>query len=187
MKITQDDMMNWVDGTLDVARRQEVEEYLAQHREDAELLADMKEALSSLHEWNAAEPVAVSDNFWPRLREQLPERAGGQGVRGGASRLAQWLWPQKTAWRISGVAAAIALLVVVAASFFTPKDATQRVEAASLSASEKQFIQQSLVQHRTYAAVEPLRLVPLAPTDGRNQDGDDGGDDSGENEDYAPQ
>lgn len=187
MKITQDDMMNWVDGTLDVTRRQEVDEYLAQHREDAELLADMKDALNALHDWNAAEPVAVSDNFWPRLREQLPERAGGAGVRGGVSRLTQWLWPQRSAWRISGAVAAITLLVIVAASIFAPKNATPRVEAKALSASEQQFIRQSVVQHRAYAAVEPLRLVPLAPADGRNQDGDDGGDDGGDTEDYAPQ
>ncbi|HVF85351.1 MAG TPA: hypothetical protein VM821_05185 [Abditibacteriaceae bacterium] len=187
MKITQDDMMNWVDGTLDVARREEVEEYLAQHREDAELLADMKDALNALHDWNTAEPVAVGDNFWPRLREQLPERAGGQGVRGGVSRLAQWLWPQKKAWRISGAAAAFAVLAIMLALNLAPENATPRVEAAALSASERQFIRQSLVQHRAYAAVEPLRLVPLVPADGRNQDGDDGGGDSGDDEDYAPQ
>jgi len=187
MKITQDDMMNWVDGTLDAGRHQQVDEYLALHAEDAELLADMKEALNALHDWNAAEPVAVSDNFWPRLREQLPERAGGAGMRGGVSRLTQWLWPQRSAWRVSGAAAAIALIAIVAASIFAPKNATHPAEAAPLSASEQQFIRQSLVQHRAYAAVEPLRLVPLAPADGRNQDGDDGGDDSGDSENYAPQ
>lgn len=186
MKITQDDMMNWVDGTLDVSRRQEVDAYLAQHREEAELLADMKDALNALHDWNAAEPVAVSDNFWPRLREQLPERAGGQGVRGGVSRLTQWLWPQRSAWRVSMGAAFVALITIMAATIFAPKNATHRVEATPLSVSEQQFIRQSLVQHRAYAAVEPLRLVPPAPADGRNQDGDDG-DDSGDDEGYAPQ
>ena len=68
--------------------------------------------------------------------------------------------------------------------FFAPKNATRVAEAApKLSLSEQQFIRQSLVQHRTYAAVQPLTIKPVSP-DGHNQDGD--GEDT-DNEDYAPQ
>lgn len=183
MKITQDDMMSWVDGTLDGARRVEVDAYLQAHDEDAQLLADMKDAMSALHDWNAAEPVAVSDNFWPQLREKLPAKAGsGWNI----SRLAQTLFPAR-GWRLRAGAAAAMVFVALGALFFAPKNSTHRVEAqpTTLSASEKQFIRQSLVQHRTYVAVQPLTSIQTPPADGRNDDGD--GNDDGGNSEYVPQ
>ncbi len=183
MKITQDDMLGWVDGTLSAARRAQMQEHLRGNDEDAQLLADMKDAMSALHDWNAHDTIAANDNFWPHLREKLPERAG----RGwNFSRLASRFFPAR-AWRLRAVVAVAMLFVALGALFLAPKNATQRLEAqeSALSVSEQQFIRRSLVQHCTYAAVQPLGSMQAAPADGRNQDGD--GNDDNDGGEYVPQ
>ncbi len=189
-KVTKDELMDWMDGTLSATRRAEVDAHLSANAEDAQLVADMKEALGMLHEWNAAESVTVSDNFWPQLRDKLPEKPGS-GWHGQVSRLGNWLMPRRE-WKVRAGVAVFAVCAALATLFFAPKNATHTVQAQTytLSADEQQFVRQSLMQHRTYAAVQPLNTAPVAQTDGRNQDGDgnddsgDGGNSSGE---YVPQ
>jgi anti-sigma factor RsiW len=154
-KLSTDDMMHFVDGTLEPARQSEVDLYLQQNPEEAELLADMKMALGALHEWNEAEPVQVSEDFWPKLRDKLPERAGSGWLRNISHSLGEVLWPRRSPWQLSARAAAVAVLVALGISFFSPKGATPNAQAA-LSSAERQFIEQSLVQHRAYAAVQPM-------------------------------
>ena len=184
-KVTQDELMDWVDGTLSDSRRAQVDAHLAHHAEDAQLVADMQEALGMLHEWNAAETVSVSDNFWPQLRDQLPSKPGS-GWHGQVSRVGSWLMPRRE-WKVRAGVAAFAVCAAFAILFFAPKNATHTVQAQThaLSPDEQQFIRQSLVQHRTYAAVQPFNAAPVTQSDGRNQDGD--GDDSGNGSEYIPQ
>lgn len=184
-KLSTDDMMRFVDGTLEPARQSEVDLYLQHNPEDAELLADMKMALGALHEWHEAEPVKVSEDFWPKLRDKLPERAGNGWLRNISHSLGEMLWPRRSPFQLSARAAAAAVLVALLISFFSPKGATNRVEAA-LSSADRQFIQQSLVQHRAYAAVQPMTGPAISLGDGRNQDGDDSGDGDDDSDTYTP-
>ena len=151
-KISEDDMLAFVDGTLDADRAREVEEFLAHNEDEAPLAHDMKMALDALHDWDAAEPVAVSAAFWPELRDKLPAQPGRRGVRG---LLAQWglvspLGQPSRAVTFSARAAVVAAGVALLALFFAPQKATQRLEAEPFTAADKAFIQQSLKRHEAY-------------------------------------
>jgi anti-sigma factor RsiW len=186
-KISEDDMLAFVDGTLDADRAREVEEFLAHNEDEATLAHDMKIALDALHDWDAAEPVAVSAAFWPELREKLPAQPGRRGVRGV---LAQWglispLGQPSRTLTFSARAAVVAAGVALLALFFAPQKATP-----SLSAEDKAFIQQSLKRHEAYELVQSAGGANLLrgerASDGRDSDGDGdddigtGGDDGGD-------
>lgn len=183
MKITNDFLMDYVDGTLDDSTRAAVEAHLSGNLEDAELVASMKMALGALHEWDAAEPVAVREDFWPRLREKLPANPQRNPLRALAARAQAWLWPSHSPLRLSTRVAAIAVVIAMAAALFSPKQATRQVQADSLSSADKMFIQQSLKRHSAYVSSQPVAPLTLPPGDGRNADGD--GEDE-ENTDYTP-
>jgi anti-sigma factor RsiW len=184
-KLNNEDLMDYVDGTLDAARLTLVEEHLKASPEEAQLVADMKLALSALHEWDAAEPVRVSDNFWPELRDRLPEKPQRSWWRGASSQMGEWLWPARSPMRISAGIAAIVLFAAMAASFFAPQKARRPIVAdAPLTTADRMFIQQSLGRHKAYDMVQPLTgSMPLAIGDGRDGDGD--GEES-DDEPYTP-
>ena len=185
MKLSQDDMMRFVDGTLDESRVREVNEYSKSENEDARLLFEMREAVAVLREWDESEPVCTSENFWPNLRDQLPaaplRRSWWKRTFAGASSAGIG---SRRPWQLSGIAAAIAVVVALGLSFFAPKNAQQSLQANEISPAAQQFIQQSLARHNTYVAVQPP-AISVAPADGRTQDGDDSGDDDGDGN-YTP-
>jgi anti-sigma factor RsiW len=184
-KLSNEDLMDYVDGTLDAARLALVEEYLKASPEEAQLVADMKLALSALHEWDAAEPVRVSDNFWPELRDRLPEKPQRSWWRGTSAQIGAWLWPAHSPLRVSARVAVVAMVMAVAAWFFAPPSAQRPIEAeAPLTTADMEFIQQSLGRHKAYDMMQPLNgSLPLAVGDGRDSDGD--GEDSND-EPYTP-
>lgn len=184
-KLSNEDLMNYVDGTLDVARLAQIEEHLEASPEDAKLAADMKMALQALHEWDAAEPVQVSDDFWPALRDRLPEKPQRSWLRGTSAQVGEWLWPSHSPLRLSARIAVIAAFAAMAASFFLPQEARKEAVATPpLTSADKMFIQQSLDRHDAYVAVQPFtNPLSLPSGDGRNADGDD---DDGEDDPYAP-
>lgn len=179
-KLSQDEMLNFVDGTLDEQRAREVDEYSKTDSDDARLLLEMREAVGLLREWDEAEPVHASENFWPKLREKLP----ASPRRSWWSRFTSVgaIAPRRSVWQLSIKAAVAAAVIALAATFFAPKNAQQPVTAA-ISPAAQQFIDQSVARHRTYTAVQPP-AIGVAPADGRTQDGDDTGDDDGDS--YTP-
>jgi len=181
MKMTNELLMDYVDGTLDAARLAAVEAHLAKNAEDAEMVANMKMALGALHDWNDAEPVMASENFWPRLREKLPAQPPRSLFRSVGARMHEWLWPANSTLRLSTRVAAIAILVAMAVALFSPKGAQHRVEA--LTPSDKTFIEQAVKRHSAYVSSQPA-TAPALPGDGANTDGDD--DDGDDNSDYTP-
>lgn len=190
--ISEDDMLAFVDGTLDADRAREVEEFLAGSEDDAILAQDMKMALGALRDWDQAELVQVSANFWPELREKLPAQPGRRGVRG---LLAQWglvspLGQPSRAVTFSARAAVIAAGVALLALFLSPQKTINQAQA--LSAEDKAFIQQSVKRHEAYLTVQSAGganvLRGERASDGRDGDGDGdddigtggGGDDGGD-------
>jgi anti-sigma factor RsiW len=183
-KLSNEDLMDYVDGTLDAARLTLVEQHLKASPEEAQLVADMKLAMSALHEWDAVEPVRVSEDFWPKLRDRLPEKPQRSWWRSASAQMGQWLWPAHSPLRLSARAAVVAMVIAIAAWFFAPQPAQRQVEAITLTADDRAFIQQSLGRHKAYDMVQPLNgSMPVAVGDGRDGDGD--GEDSND-EPYTP-
>jgi len=182
-KLSQEEMLRFVDGTLDEQRALEVDEFSKIEDEDARLLLEMREAVGLLREWDEAEPVHASADFWPKLRDQLPAsppRNWWSRITAGAEQIA----PRRSVWQLSMKAAVAAVVIALAATFFAPKNAQQNLTAAPLSPAAQQFIDQSVVRHRTYTAVQPP-AIGVVPADGRAQDGDDDGEDDGDGS-YTP-
>jgi hypothetical protein len=116
-------------------------------------MADMKLAMQALQAWNEAEPVQVSENFWPRIREQLPARPPRSPLRRAASTLGAWLWPSHSPLAASMRVAALAAIVALAGFWFAPQNATQ--PAVALSPEATAFIERSLQKHDNYVATQP--------------------------------
>ena len=149
-KISNDDLMGYADGTLDAGALVRVENHLRTHPDDAAMVADMKAAMAALHDWNDAEPVRVSPDFWPKVRSGLDSAPKRGWWRGAASQAAAWLWPRHSRLGISVRIAAIAGILALAGSWFAPHQQIDRVDA------DQQFITQSLDRHAAYVSSQPL-------------------------------
>ena len=182
-KLTDSEIMDYLDGTLDAGQVAAVEAHLQSNSEDAQLVADMKLAMASLHEWDEVEPVRVSADFWPRLREKLPEQPQRSWMRRAGAQLSSWLSPNHSPWRVSAPIAVVAVFIAMATFLLGPKQSTQ-VAQATFSTAEQTFIQQSLNRHAAYDSSESLSgSLPLAVGDGRSAEhGDEDDDDA----DYLP-
>lgn len=179
MKITNEVLMDYVDGTLDAGQIAAVEAHLASNPEEAALVADMKMAIGALQEWDEAEPVKVSEDFWPRLRDKLPAAPARNPLRRLGSQFAAWLWPSPTPMRVSARVAVLAVIFAMGAALFSPRQATHTATADSLTQADKMFIQQSMNRHSAYVSSQPAVSLPITAGDGHNADGD------GETEDDA--
>ena len=156
-RLNNTDIMDYLDGTLSPARVAEVEAHLRENAEDAEIVADLKMAQSALLDWDASEPIQVSQDFWPTLRDKLPAQAPR---RAWWRQLGMALWPTQsrvgTAIRVAMVAAFLA----IAAALFTPEQARQNAVATrdpkALTTEERAFIERSIQNHDNYSTSQPL-------------------------------
>jgi anti-sigma factor RsiW len=183
MKMTNELLMDYLDGRLDETRRGAVEAHLQTNAEDAALLADIKASQAMLQEWDAAEPVRASDDFWIKVREQLPEKPGSNPLRALGQNVMAWLWPQNARTGLPVRVAAMALFAAMAFALFSPRDATHTAQA-EISPADRTFIQQSMNRHQAYLSTQPLSSFDTRGGDGRDGDGD--GDDSEGDDDYTP-
>ena len=149
-KISEDNLIDYADGTLDAVEMTRVETYLRSHPDDAALVADMKAAMAALHDFDEAEPVRASPDFWPQVRAKLGPPPRRSWWRGAASQAAAWLWPRHSRLGISLRVAAIAVMMALAGSWFAPHQQIDRVDA------DQQFIRQSLDRHSAYVSSQPL-------------------------------
>ncbi len=186
MKMTNDVLMDYVDGTLDAARLAQVEAHLRANAEDAQLASDMKMALGALHDWNEAEPIRASESFWPALRDKLPAQPGHGGVGAMTARVGEWLWPRRSPLRLSVGVAALAAFIALAASFSGPQQTINTVSAKNLTPADEMFITQSVARHNAYVTVQSLGggMSSLRSGDGRDGDGD--GEDDSPDDGYTP-
>jgi anti-sigma factor RsiW len=171
MKITNEVLMDYVDGTLDAVHLAAVQAHLDANPEEAALVADMKMAVGALQEWDEAEPVKVSEDFWPKLRDKLPAEPPRNPVRRVAGKLAAWLWPSPTPMRVSARVAALAVIIVMGVALFSPQQATHTA-MADLTPADRTFIQQSMDRHSAYISSQPVASLPIQAGDGHNPDGD---------------
>jgi len=161
-KLSEIELLDYMDDSLDAAHRGEVEEFLRTHAGDAEQVADMKLALAALHDWDESEPVRASDDFWPKLRDKLPDRPRRSWWRQMTAQ-ARGLFGESVAplrlqpLRISMSAAVVAVFVAMAVFLFAPRQSVQTPYAANqIPPDAQQFITQSMARHQRYDSQQPL-------------------------------
>lgn len=189
MKIREEELLDYIDGTLDPSRHADVEAHLAQDAEVAALLSDMPHAMDALRDWSENEPASTRD-LWPQIREQLPARAGSPIgrmlprparkstiARESKPSLANALFGAQSAWRVSARVAMVAVFVALAAFLFSPRKAIDNASAEQLTPAEQTFIQQSVQRHAAYETVRSVNGATVAGAistgDGRSSDGED--------------
>ncbi len=120
---------------------------------DQERLDDAKLAMMALQAWEEAEPIQASENFWPKLREQLPERPPRSAWNRFTQQVGAWLWPAQSPLTASMRVAMVAAILALASFWFAPQQAINPV-SADFTAEESAFIERSLERHDKYVIVD---------------------------------
>lgn len=173
MKLDANEMMDYLDGTLDEARRTQVEAHLAEDAEDRELIALMRASMLALHELDEREPVRASDDFWIKVRNGLPANPPKRSLW---TQIAGALWPQPglgasragLSLRVGMVAAVIALMAL----WFAPQQSQQ--QAIALPPDAEAFVKMATQRHNAYVSSQPLSGAPVGDlSSGETGDEDD--------------
>lgn len=173
MKLSNNDIMDYLDGALDPKREALIEEHLRGNTEDASLIAEMKEARALLQDWDQTEPVALSADFWPKLRDKLPpEGPQRSALRGFGASLGAWLWPSHSRAGLSVRVAVVAAIMAMAAFFAAPRHDVQPV----IANDDASFIRRSIERHADYLSAPP---VVKSKGDTRSLESADDDDDEG--------
>ena len=136
-QLSNEELMDYMDGALGEARQAEVEAHLASCPADAQLLSDLRMAQVALVEWDAHElqMEAARPNrgdFWVKVREQLPlEEKRTMSL---ASRIGAWLWPANSPVMRGAIAAIVAILALLA-TWLGPMQTQHRVQAGPNAAT----------------------------------------------------
>ena len=148
-RLSNEQIMDYLDGTLGADERARVDAHLQTNAEDAETVRELQFALNATQAWHAQDELRVSENFWPQLRDNLgpaPKRSWWSnlvsGTRGGLA--------AKPATRWSMGAALAAIVLALGAMLFAPQNASTPAIATDISAADKAFIQQSVQKHEAY-------------------------------------
>ncbi len=174
-RLSSEQIMDYLDGTLPPEERVRVESHLQGSAEDRELVDELRFATQSLHDFNAleygAEPMRTSEKFWPELRDKLgppPKRGFFRQI----SKLLNRAGASKPAVRYSFGAAFAALVLALGFFMAAPKNA-QPTAVADITTADQQFIQQSLQQHETYVQSAPVAGDVSAVETGADEATDD--------------
>lgn len=161
-RLDNNEIMAYLDGTLDATHRAQVEAHLASHDEDRELVATMRVAMDALHELDELEPVRASDDFWPKLRDKLPAQPPR---RSWMDRLSALLSPQTSRAALSLRVAVVAGILALAGLWFAPQQSIQPTQAhKELSPAAKAFVQMASQRHSDYVSSQPLGGAPVGDT-----------------------
>lgn len=160
MKLDPNEMIDYLEGTLDETRRAQIDAHLAADAEDRELIAIMRVSMQELHEMDEREPVRASDDFWIKVRNGLPANPPRRSLW---TRMAGVLWPQPglsasksgLSLRVAMVAAVIALLGV----WFAPQQSQQT--AIALPPDAEAFVRMATQRHNAYVSSQPLNGAPV--------------------------
>ncbi len=151
-RLTNDQIMDYLDGALSPTETANIETHLKNHSEDAQIVAELRFALGAAKAWHESEPMQVSANFWPQLRDNLgpvPKRSAWSQLK---NQVAGAFGPSR-ATRLSLGAAFAVIAIAASALLFSPQNATN--QAVALSDADKTFIQQSVQKHEAYEQSQP--------------------------------
>lgn len=156
-QLTNEQIIDFLDGTLSPEDAVKVDNHLKTHPEEAALVDELRFAQSFTSELRE-EPMRVSDNFWPQLRDQLgpaPKRSVWSNARMMFSGATGVKSSSRTTKMSLGAAFAV-IAIAASALLFSPKDSTPVAVATPISEADKTFIQQSMEKHEAYVASEPI-------------------------------
>ena len=149
-RLSNEQIMDYLDGTLSASERAQVETHLADNAEDAATVRELQFAMTAAQSWHAEDEMRVSENFWPNLRDNLgpvPKRSWWSSLLKGAV-------PQtapKAKWGLGAAFAAVVLALAMGAMMFGPQSATTPVVAGNdITSADQAFIQQSAQKHEAY-------------------------------------
>jgi hypothetical protein len=126
--------------------------------------------MQALHALASEEPVSVSEDFWPRLREKLPQQTPRNAFSQVSSLLSGWLWPSSSRWAISARVAVVVAVLAMASLWLGPQR-TITQSSAQLSPSEKAFVTRSMQRHADYVNTPPsVNSLPLPVGDAGSAD-----------------
>ena len=151
-RLSNEQIMDYLDGTLSAAERAQVEAHLRDHAEDAETVRELQFAMGAAKDWHNEDELRVSENFWPNLRDNLgpaPKRSWWSSLLKGAAPAAA---PAKAKWGLGAAFAAIALALAMGAMMLAPQNATNPAVATDITTADEAFIKQSVQKHQEYVA-----------------------------------
>lgn len=152
-QLSTEQIVDYIDGSLSPKEMARVEEYLKDHAEEAEMIKEMRFAMSAALEWHESEPMRVSENFWPKVRDNMGP-APKRGLVSSLRKSLGSLFGTSQVARFSMGAAFAAIVLAMGAFLFAPQNATPPVQA-SISQSDMMFIQQSVQKHQAYVQSQP--------------------------------
>ena len=168
-RLSNEQIMDYLDGTLSAAERTRIETHLADNAEDAQTVRELQFAMSAAQSWHADDELRVSDNFWPHLRDNLgpcPKRSWWSSLLKGAVPQAA----PKAKWGLGAAFAAIALALAMGAMMLAPQSATTPVVANDMTSADLAFVQQSVQKHEAYVTSQAAPGDTSARETGADED-----------------
>ena len=170
MKLNESNFLDYLDDRLCKKDCADMEEALERSQNKASDVDDARLGMQVLHALASEEPVAVSEDFWPRLREKLPEQTPRNAFSQVASVLSGVLWPSNSKWAISARVAVVVAVLAMVSLWFGPQR-TVTPSSAALSPSEKAFVARSVQRHEDFVNTPPtINSLPLPVGDAGSAD-----------------
>ncbi len=169
-RLSNEQIMDYLDGTLNAAERADVETHLKGNADDAATVRELQFAMNAAQEWHAADEMRVSENFWPHLRDNLgpcPKRSWWSSLLKGVAPTT--VAAPRAKWGLGAAFAAIALAIAMGAMMFAPQNATTPV-VANITMADQAFIQQSAAKHEAYVTSQAAPGDTSARETGADED-----------------
>lgn len=169
MKLKESHIVDYLDDKLRGSDCDTIELQLEQDDSSLGAVDDARLAMQVLHTLASEETVAVSADFWPRLREKLPESPPRNPLSRLFAEVASWTQPSSAKWAIS-VPVALLIAFLAAVSLWMGPQRTVTPSSA-VTASEKAFISRSMQRHQDYVNTPPsINSLPLPMGDASSAD-----------------
>lgn len=170
MKLNETNILDYLDDRLNKKDCADMEEALEHSKSKSSDVDDARLGMQALHALASEEPVAVSEDFWPRLREKLPAQPPRNAMAQVTSTLTGLLWPSPSKWAISARVAVVVVVLAMVSLWFGPQR-TVTPSSAHLSASEQAFVTRSMQRHADYVNSPPtVNSLPLPVGDAGSAD-----------------
>ncbi len=168
-RLSNEQIMDYLDGTLSAAERAQIESHLAGNAEDAATVRELQFAMNAVQQWHADDELRVSEQFWPQLRDNLgpcPKRSWWSNLLKGAAPQAA----PRAKWGLGAAFAAIALALAMGAMMLAPQNAVTPVVATGITSADEAFIQQSAAKHEAYVTSQAAPGDTSARETGADED-----------------
>jgi len=154
-RLTNEQIMDYLDNACTPEERTRIESHLKTNQEDAELVNELRFAMTAAKDWHESEPVRVSENFWPKLRDNLGP-VPSRGILSSFQKSVRQMFGTAPASRLSFGVAMAAVVIAMGAFLFAPQNAQNQAVANQPTAQDLAFVQQSVQQHEAFVATSPV-------------------------------